>query len=265
MTQSMNTRNCAPSTSSNSAVTMAESCANNRTFSAPVFLKHKISFSVDSLLSSCSSATRLNGGKFSNCTEPSDRDASANRTSQTRHCVQSETEGLMSSDRPLLTSDQSTLTQPLSPVTDTCKSPVDTGPVDDCTGDAATRQCDDNDDRDDDDECNEDLQDEELEVGDEENDVAGRGLYENQLQYFDSRIRDDSTGSRASPSPSVPRDTEDLSPPVIPKPLHHPGLALGHAGAVGPPCWGFPSGLASQFAWMPVYRSVSPSSEYRQT
>jgi hypothetical protein len=172
----------------------------------------------------------------------------------------------MSSDKPMLTNDQSTLTQPLTPVTDSCKSPMDTGPADDCTGGASTRQCDDNDDRDDDDECNEDLQDEELEVGDEESDAARREApYENQLQYFDNRIRDDCAGSRASPSPSVPRDTEDLSPPVFPKPLHHPGLALGHAGSAGPPCWGFPSGLASHFAWMPVYRPVSPSSEYRRS
>jgi hypothetical protein len=107
-------------------------------------------------------------------------------------------------------------------------------------------------------ESNEELEDEELEVDDEESDVERRkNLCDTQLQYFDIRVNDDSCGTRASASPSIARDTEDMSPPIIPKPLHHPGLALGPAGTGGPPCWGFPS----QFAWMPVYRSVSPSSE----
>jgi hypothetical protein len=259
MTQAMSARNCAPSTSSNSAVTTAESCGNNRTLSAPVFLKHKISFSVDSLLSSCSSATRLNGSKFSNCTESSDRDNSANRTSQTRHFLQSGTEILITNDKLPVTSNQSIS---VVPVTDTCKSPVDTGPVDDCTGSAARGQCDDDDH--DDDDCNDDLQDEELEVDDMDTDATtAERLYEDRLHCVDGRLKDDSAGSRVSPCPSVARDTEDMSPHIIPRPLHHPALALGHAAAAGPPCWGFPSGLASQFAWMPLYRSASPSSEYR--
>jgi hypothetical protein len=163
--------------------------------------------------------------------------------------VESETEEVIINNKTLLKSDQSTLTQPLSPVMGSCTSQVDTDPVD-----VSTRQCED--------ECNEDLEDEELEVDDEESDVERRKhLYGNQLQYFDTRINDDSNGTRASPSPSIARDTEDVSPPVIPKPLHHPALALGPAGTSGPPCWSFPSGLASQFAWMPVYRAVSPSSK----
>lgn len=157
--------------------------------------------------------------------------------------MESETEDLIINNKPLLRSDRSTLTQPLSPV-------VDTDAVDVATDRAATGQCEH--------ECNEDLEDEELEVDDEERDAGRRKhLYDSQLQYFDTRNNEDSSGTRPSPSPSIARETEDVSPPVIPKPLHHPGLALGPAGTAGPPCWGFPS----QFAWMPVYRSVSPSSE----
>jgi hypothetical protein len=246
----MTTRNCAPSTSSPSTGTMSESCANNRTFSAPVYLKHKISFSVDSLLSTCTSTNKLNGSKFSSSTNSSPKDISANRTPQTRNFVESETEHSILNTKPLLRSDQSTLTQPPSPVVDSCNPQVQTHSVDVSIDGAATRQYER--------ECNEDLEDEELEVDDEESDVGRtKLLYDSQLQYFDTRINDDSSGTRASPSPSIVRDAEDASPPVVPKPLHHPGLALGPAGTAGPPCWSFPS----QFAWMPVYRSVSPSSE----
>jgi hypothetical protein len=164
--------------------------------------------------------------------------------------VESENEHLIINNKPLLKSDQSTLTQPLSPIMDSCKSQVDTDAVDVSTGGAATEQCEH--------ECNEDLEDEELEVDDEERDVGRRKLlYDNQLHYFDTRINEDSSGTQPSPSPSIARDAEDVSPPLIPKPLHHPGLALGPAATTGPPCWSFPS----QFAWMPIYRSVSPSSE----
>jgi hypothetical protein len=194
------------------------------------------------LLSSCTNTNKLNGSKSTNV---SPKDISANRTQQTRHFVESETDDLIINNKPLFKSDQSTLTQPLSPVMDSCKSQVETDAVDVSTG-----QCEH--------ECNEELEDEELEVDDEESDVGtSKHLYDSQLQYFDTRVNDDSSGTRASASPSIARDTEDVSPPIIPKPLHHPGLALGPAGTAGPACWSFPS----QFAWMPVYRSVSPSSE----
>lgn len=235
----MSTRNCAPSTSSPSAGTMSESCTNNRALVTPVFLKHKISFSVDSLLSSCTNT---------------------NRNSQTRQLLEGETEGLILNNKPLLKSDQSTLTQPLSPVVGSLTSQADL--VDASTNGNVTKQCDA--------ECNDDLEDEELDVDDEECDVGRRKRsYDNQLQYFDTRINDDSSGTRTSQSPSADRDAEDGSPPVMLKPFPHPGVALGGlhqpAGVTGPPCWGFPPGLASQLAWMPVYRPSSPVSEYHQT
>lgn len=129
----------------------------------------------------------------------------------------------------------------------------DTDPMDVSINGDTTRHCED--------ECNGDLEDEELEVDDDENDERRRKHeYENQVQYFD-----DSSGTRASPSPTAVRDTEDMSPPVIPKPLPHLGVTLGGlhqpAAATGPHCWNFPPGLASQFAWLPVYRPASPSSE----
>jgi hypothetical protein len=135
---------------------------------------------------------------------------------------------------------------------------ADSDAVDVSTNGNVTKQCED--------ECNEDLEDEELDVEDEESDGGRRkDVYDNQLRYFDTRINDDSSGTRTPHSPSAVMDTEDVSPPVIPKPLPHPGVALGGlhqpAGANGPPCWSLPPGLASQFAWMPVYRSASPASK----
>jgi hypothetical protein len=229
----------------------------------PVFLKHKISFSVDSLLSSCTNTNnRLSGNKFNNSTSTGPKDTSANRNPETRRLLESEAEGLILNNKPLLKSDQSTLTQPLSPVMGSFTSQADSDLVDVSTNGNVTKQCDD--------ECNEDLEDEELDVDDEESDIGRRKhSYDNQLQYFDTRINDDSSGTRTSQSPSAVRDTEDLSPPVIPKPLPHPGVVLGGlhqpAGATGPPGWSFAPGLASQFAWMPVYRCASPVSEYHQT
>jgi hypothetical protein len=127
------------------------------------------------------------------------------------------------------------------------------------TNGSVAKQCDDG--------CNDRLQEEELDVDDEESDVGRRKhSYDSQLQYFDTRINDDSSGTRTSHSPSAARDAEDVSPPVIPRPLPHPGVALASlhqtAAATGPPGWSFPPGLASQFAWMPIYRSASPVSEY---
>ncbi|KAJ4431473.1 hypothetical protein ANN_20071 [Periplaneta americana] len=126
--------------------------------------------------------------------------------------------------------------------------------------------------------CNEDLEDEELEVDDEEDERTRpsedeQGLY-NRHEYLHCAV-EDSGGARRSTSPSAERDdcsvtdTEEAvvaaSPPVVPKPLPHPGVTLGGlhqpAGAGGPPCWGFPHGLATQFAWMPVYRSASPTKD----
>lgn len=176
---------------------------------------------------------------------------------QTRQSVEGETEVLNLNNKPILKSDQSTLTQPLSPATGSCSSQLDTDPVDVSINGDSTRQGDG--------ECNEDLDDEELDVDCEEDDVRRRkAVYDNKQQYFDARMNDDSSGTRTS-SPSAVRDADDVSPPVIPKPLHHPGVRLGGphqpAGATGPPCWTFPPGFASQFAWMPAYRSASPVSE----
>jgi hypothetical protein len=260
MTQAMSVSNCAPLTSSPSAATMTQSCTSSRALAAPVFLKHKISFSVDSLLSTSTSSNTVNGTKLSNSKNTSLKDSDVDSKLQTRQFVESENEVLNLNNKLLLKSDQSTLTQPLSPETGSCSSQVDTDPVDVSTNGDSTRQCDE--------ECNEDLDDEELDVDCEENDARSRKpAYDNQQQYFDSRMNDDSSGTRTS-SPSAVRDTEDVSPPVIPKPLHHPGVTLGGphqpAGATGPPCWTFPPGFASQFAWMPAYRSASPASEYSQ-
>lgn len=257
MTQAMSAGNCVSSTSTPSAATVTQSCTVNRTLAAPVFLKHKISFSVDSLLSTCTSSNTVNGSKLSNSITTSSNDTDVNSKLQTRLLVKGETEVLNLNNEPLSKSDQSTLTQPLSPATGSCGSQVDTDPVDISTNGDATRQCED--------ECNEDLEDEEVDVHCEDSDVRRRKpSCENQQQYFDSRINDDSSGTRTS-SPSAVRDTEDVSPPLIPKPLHHPGVALRDphhpAAATGPPCWSFPPGFASQFAWMPAYRSASPASE----
>jgi len=257
MTQAMSVSSCASLTSSPSAATMTQSCTSNRALAAPVFLKHKISFSVDSLLSTSTSSNTVNGTKLSDCKNTSLKASDVDSKLQTRQFVEGETGVLNLNNQLLLKSDQSTLTQPLSPATGSCSSQVDTDPVDVSTNGDSTRQCDE--------ECNEDLDDEELDVDCEEN-VARRRkpAYDNQQQYFDSRLNDDSSGTRTS-SPSAVRDTEDVSPPIIPKPLHHPGVTLGSphqpAGATGPPCWTFPPGFASQFAWMPAYRSASPASE----
>lgn len=171
----------------------------------------------------------------------------------------------MYSNKTLFKSDQSTLTQPLSPLG---VSHQDSRERDD---DSDALRCADV--------CNEDLEDEELEVDDEEDERTRpsedeQGLY-NRHEYLHCAV-EDSGGARRSTSPSAERDdcsvtdTEEAvvaaSPPVVPKPLPHPGVTLGGlhqpAGAGGPPCWGFPHGLATQFAWMPVYRSASPTSKY---
>ena len=253
MTQAMSVGSCAPLTSSTSAATMTQSCTSNRALTAPVFLKHKISFSVDSLLSTSSSSNTVNGTKVSDSKNTILKDKYVDSKQHSRQFAEGENEVLNLNNQLLLKSDQSTLTQPLSPATGSCSSQVDTDPVDISTNGDSTRQ------------CNEDLDDEELDVDCEENDTIRRKTaYDIQQQYFDSRLNDDSSGTRTS-SPSAVRDTEDVSPPVIPKPLHHPGVTLGGphqpAGATGPPCWTFPPGFASQFAWMPAYRSASPASE----
>jgi hypothetical protein len=192
---------------------------------------------------------------LNNSTNTSPKDTDVNSKQQTRQFVEGETEVLNLNTKPLLKSGRSTLTQTLPPETGSSNSQLHTDTVDISTNGDATRQCED--------ECNEDFEDEELDVDCEESDGRGRKqAYDNQQQYFDSRINDDSSGTRTS-SPSAVRDTEDVSPPVIPKPLHHPGVALGGphqpAGATGPPCWAFPPGLASQFAWVPAYRPASAS------
>ncbi|KAJ9600738.1 hypothetical protein L9F63_001093, partial [Diploptera punctata] len=230
---------------------MADSCTNNRTSTAPPFIKHKISFSVDSLLSSC---TNTNNKSNSPNTSPKHTITHA----ETRQ-YPVESASIEYNNKHFSRSDQNTPT----------RSPSDTN-------------CED--------ESNEDLEDEELEVDDDESVkcsnkkqseqdfiYGSRGILDSsQLQYFhcrqdESRTNDDSNSARrsptgtTSPSTSPPTIRDDCSvtdneevntSPFVPKPLPHPGVTLG---AGGPPCWNFPPGLATQFAWMPVYRPTSPT------
>ena len=255
MTQAMSAGSCVPLTAPPSPAAMTQTCTSNRALAAPVYLKHKISFSVDSLLSTCTSSKPVNCTKLNNSTNTSPKDTDVNSKHQTRQFVEGETEVLNLNTKPLLKSDQSTLTQAVSPRMGSCNSQVDTEPADFSTNGDATRQCED--------ECNEDLEEEELDVDCEESDVRRRQpAFDHQQRYFDARINDDSSGTRTS-SPSAVRDTEDVSPPAILKPLLHSDVALGgpheSAATTGPPCWAFPPGLASHFAWMPAYRSASAS------
>ena len=252
----MSTRSCTPSTSSPSPGTMTDS----RTSSAP-FMKHKISFSVDSLLSSCTN----NNNKPKS---PPNASPKHSLTQTDTRQYAEESANVAFNHKHLTRSDQSTLTSPSVPQEETnCED---------------SRQCEE--------ESNEDLEDEELEVDDDESVkcsmkkqteddfvYGSHSIVDNsQLQYFhchNSRTNDDSNSARrsptgtTSPSTSPPTIRDDCSvtdneevntSPFIPKPLPHPGVTLG---AGGPPCWNFPPGLATQFAWMPVYRPTSPTSK----